>query len=69
MYKFIFPGCNAPTLKKLTDAFTTELKSTGNQISLKFIITCTNAQFEHVLSLLKLPSNLLDIKYHISSYS
>ena len=43
VYKFVCPGCNASYIAKLTDAFTPELRSTRSQMSLKFIITCTNA--------------------------
>ena len=53
-----------PTLAKLT-----ELKRSRSQVSLKFFNRVHECeQFEHVLSLLNLPSNLLDIKYRISIF-
>ena len=67
MYKFVCPGCNASYIGKTDRCLYTRIKEHAKSDKSEIynhVHECE--QFEHVLSLLNLPSNLLDIKYRIS---
>ena len=67
MYKFVCPGCNVSYIGKTDRCLYTRVKEHAKSDKTEIynhVHECE--QFEHVFSLLNLPSNLLDIKYRIS---
>ena len=67
VYKFVCPGCNASYIGKTDRCLYTRVnehaKSDKSEIY-NHVHDCEH--FEHVLSLLNLPCNLLDVKYTIN---
>ena len=67
VYKFVCPGCNASYIGKTDRCLYTRInehaKSDKSEI---YNHVHAREHFQHVLSLLNLPSNLLDVKYIIS---
>ncbi len=67
VYKFVCPGCNASYIGKTDRCLYTRInehaKSDKSEIY-NHVHACEH--FQHVLSLLNLPSNLLDVNYTIS---